>query len=270
MRDHLLIFIPQTLCNEQSGYIFGKIIYDEHSNVKKIYIIGVRKASMNLNKSTLDTIGYYSNMNHVIKESDRKHPDWIHIISQSCQNGQNNEKYQIANVILNNRNVDISRTRTIIVIYDQRALQETELFESKITLGDHFYELAKLIQSKKVMDELRIKSKSVCIKETLLAYNLTFYMYLVLLLTKITEKLLPVLKYSSLGLHVHGWLENIKWMLITIIQNKGFTLKTGNYVLAIIIDIALGIFILRLLEYYIEDTTPSQFLLNNAEVSLNI
>lgn len=269
MTNNLLVFIPQGLHIEQSGYVSGKVIHDTHNNMKKIYIIGLRKiGSLELTKCTLDTIGCFTNFSNMTKESlDRKHSDWIHITVKSSRDEASTE-YYLTNIILNNVRVDLSTTHTIIILYDQQALQETELFKSKAVSGDHFYELTKLIQSKK--DELRVKSRFTHIKETLLTYHMLFYLYPVLLLSKVTEKLLLVLRYSFLGLHVYGWLENIKWMLVTVIRNKGFTLKTGNYAWAIIIDIALGIFVLRLLRYYIEDTLPSQLLLNNAEASLKI
>ncbi|EFN84829.1 phosphatidylinositol N-acetylglucosaminyltransferase subunit Q isoform X2 [Harpegnathos saltator] len=264
MTNNLLVFIPQGLHMEPSGYVFGRVIHDTQNNTKRIYIIGLRKVgSLESIKCALDTIGCYTNPSNVSKESlDRKHSDWIHI-TVKCFRNEIRTEYCLTNIILNNVNIDPLTIRTIIVLYDQRALRETELFESKTISGDHFSELAKLIQGKK--DELRVKSRFIRIKETLLTYHMLFYLYPVLLLSKVTGKLLLVLRYSSLGLHVHDWLENIKWMLVTVIRNKGFTLKTGNYAWAIIIDIALGIFVLRLLRYYVEDTLPSQLLLNNAE-----
>lgn len=262
MLHNLLVFIPEKLCAKQSGYLLGKVIYDAHSNLKKFYIISLSKAgSTESIKCTLDTIGYYSNINNGAKEFlDYKHSDWVHIAAKRSQNTE--DEFCLTNIVLNNKRIDLSTIRATIILYDHRALQETELFESKAASGDHFYELAKLIQSMK--DELRTKSKFVCIWETLLTCHIFLYLYPVLWLSKITEKLLPVLKYSSLGLHVYSWLENIKWMLITILHDKNFKLKTGNYALAIVIDIALGIFVLQLLQYYIKDQ-PSQLLLNNAE-----
>lgn len=264
MINNLLIFIPQELCVKQSGYMFGKVIHDKHSNLKKFYIINLPKiGSSELTKCTLDTIGYCSNMNNEAKEFlDYKHSDWVHVTTKCSENAQ--EEYYLANIILDNKRIDLSTICATIILYNNRALQETELFRSRAASGDHFYELTKLIQSMK--DELKIKSKFVCIWETLLTYHIFFYLYPVLWLSKITKKLLPVLKYSSLGLHVYNWLENIKWMLITILHEKNFKLKTGNYALAIVVDIALGIFVLQLLQYYIEDQ-PSQLLLNNAEVN---
>ncbi|XP_018308452.1 phosphatidylinositol N-acetylglucosaminyltransferase subunit Q [Mycetomoellerius zeteki] len=263
MTSNLLIFIPQMLCTEKSGYVLGKVIHDTCSGLKKFYIISLRKMGpVESTKSALDVIGYHSNENEAIEEFlERKHANWVHIVTKPSEDGRDKD-YCLLNITLNNKKVDLSAMRTTIVLYNQRALQETELFESKTTSGDHFHELAKLVQSKK--DELDVKSRFVRIWESLLIYHMSFYLHLVLLLSKVTNRLLPILKYSSLGLHIHDWLENVKWMLATVIRNRGFKLKTGNYALAIVIDMALGIFVLRLLRYYIEDQ-PSQLLLNNAE-----
>ncbi|XP_036143285.1 phosphatidylinositol N-acetylglucosaminyltransferase subunit Q isoform X2 [Monomorium pharaonis] len=209
-------------------------------------------ASELANRSTLGVIGYYSNGNEEAP-LERKHPNWVHIATRPSAG----DEYRLTSVVLNNKRMDLSATRTTLILYDRRALQKTELFERSATSSDHFHELARLIQSKE--DELRIKSTS------LLTYHISFYLlHPILLLSKIMEGLLPILKYSSLGLHVYDWLENVKWMLATVVRDGSFKLKTGNHALAIVIDVALGIFVLRLLRYYIEDQ-PSQFLLNNAE-----
>lgn len=267
MSSNLLIFIPRTLYGEQFGYILGKVVHDTCSDLRKFYVVSLRRAALvELTKSTLDVIGYYSNGNSAIEEPlERKHPNWVHIVKKPSKNERDDE-YYLLNVTLNNKKLALSAMRTMLILYDQRALLETELFESKTASGDHFHELARLIQSKK--NELKTKSRFVRTWETLLVYHLALYLYPVLLLSRVTERLLPVLKYSSLGLHVHDWLENVKWMLATVIRNRNFKLKTGNYALAIVIDMALGIFVLRLLQYYIKDQ-PSQLLLNNAEASLD-
>ena len=268
MTNNLLIFIPQTLCTEKSGYVLGKMIHDTCSDLKKFYIISLRKMDpVESTKSTLDIIGYHSNENEAIDEFlERKHANWVHIVTKPSEDGQDKE-YCLLKITVNNKKINLSAIRTMIVLYNQRALRQTELFESKTTSGDHFHELAKLVQSKK--DELKIKSRFVCIWEILLIYYVSFYLHIVLFLSKATDRLLPILKYSSLGLHIHDWLENVKWMLATIIRNRGIKLKTGNYALAIVIDMTLGILVLQLLRYYIEDQ-PSQLLLNNAEASLDI
>lgn len=260
-----MIFIPHELCMEEPGFVLGKVVYDTRSDIKKFYIVTVRKEKtgpLELTKSPLGVIGYYSEVTNkkIAEFANLKLSDYIHITAKSSKTD-----YYLKNIVLNNKKVNLANTRTTIILYCQRALLDTELFESKAKSGDHFYELTKLIQSKK--DELRTKSSFQHIWETILRSLMLFYLYPVLLIFKVIEKLLSILKYSYLGLHMYGWLENIKWMLLTVIHDRGFKLKTANYGLAIFIDMALGIYVLRLLQYYVDDQ-PSQLLLNNAEVSL--
>lgn len=260
----LLIFIPDGLYKEKPGYMFGKVVYNDNTGVKKFYVIGISKVD-NL-KSNTTLIGYYSAAEHKRGYVDKKYLDWINIcLHPKFSFDENNYDYCIKGIIVNNKKISTLHCHTVITVYDQVVLRETELFSQRATSENHFYELMKIIQSKQIERELRKKGKFTYIKETLLIYHMFLYFYPVLLLSKITSKLLPVLKYSFLGLHVHGWLENVKWMLIAIIKNKRFTLKTGNYVFALIIDMLLGIFILQLLLHYFEYTSPSQILLSNAE-----
>lgn len=265
----LLIFVPNTLYKEKPGYLFGKVIYDDNKEVKKFYVIGVCKAdNLEIMKCNTSIIGYYSGAEYKHGYIHKRCADWINIWLQSNVSLQGmNYDYSIKSIIANNKKMSTSHCHTVITIYDQVALRETELFLQTTRSGNHFYELMKIIQNKQVEGELRRKGKLTYIKETLLVYHMLLYFYPVLLLSKITNKLLPILRYSFLGLHVNGWLENIKWMLITVIKNKRFTLKTGNYVFALIIDMLLGIFLLHLLLHHFEYTSPSQILLINAEAS---
>ncbi|KAL2736143.1 phosphatidylinositol N-acetylglucosaminyltransferase subunit Q [Vespula maculifrons] len=147
------------------------------------------------------------------------------------------------------------------------ALQETELLIAKTTSNDHFYELMKILQMEEVKYSIKKKSKFVSIKETFIYYHTYLCLIPILFFLKITNKLLPILKYSSLGLHLNGWLENAKWILINIIQKKRITLKTGSYISATIIDILFGVIVLQLSLCYFNDISPSEVLLKNAEAS---
>ncbi|XP_076235041.1 uncharacterized protein LOC143179612 [Calliopsis andreniformis] len=262
---NLLIFIPDSLYKEKPGYVFGKVIYDGNKGVNKFYIIGISKVdNLDMIKCNSNIIGYYSGTEHKRGYVDKKYLDWINISLQpNISSKEINYDYNIKAIIVNNKRVSTLHCHTVITIYDQVALSRTELFHQ--TFGNYFYELMKIVQSKQIEGELKKKGKFTYIKETLLVYHMLLYFYPVLFLNKVTNKLLPILKYSFLGVHVNGWLENVKWMLITIIKNKRFTLKTGNYAFALIIDMLLGIFILQLLLHYFEYTSPSQILLNNAE-----
>ncbi|XP_017797771.1 PREDICTED: phosphatidylinositol N-acetylglucosaminyltransferase subunit Q [Habropoda laboriosa] len=262
----LLIFLPNGLYKEQPGYLFGKTVYDDNTGVKKFYVIGVYKIDRLETMKYASIIGYYCSMEHKRSYIDKKYLDWISISLHPTFSFRNNiYDYNLKSIIVNNKKISTSHCHTVIIVYDQLALKETELLNQKTVSGDHFYELMKFIQNKQVEKQIQKKGRWTYIKETLLIYHMFLYFYPVLLLTKITNKLLPILKYSFLGLHVNGWLENIKWMLITVIKNKRFTLKTGNYAFALIVDMLLGICMLQLLLHFFEYTSPSQILLNNAE-----
>ncbi|CAL7934906.1 unnamed protein product [Xylocopa violacea] len=261
----LLIFLPSRLYKEKPGYLFGKTVYDDNAEVKKFYVIGVCKVDNIETIKSANIIGYYSGIEHR-GCVDKKYFDWIDIcLHPSVSSKDNSYDYSIKGITVNNKEISTLHCHTVIIVYDQLALKETELFTQKAVSGDHFYELMKIVQNKEVEEEIQKKGKCTYIKEAFLVYHMLLYFYPILFLSKVTNRLLPILKYSFLGLHINGWLENVKWMLITIIKNKKFTLKTGNYVFALIIDMLLGIFILRLLLYYFEYTSPSQILLNNAE-----
>lgn len=260
----LIVFIPQTFHAEEPGYIFGKIIYDRCKDVKKYYIVGVYKTDIEINKS-VNLIGYYYSTNYTTKSIDKKCTEWMDIrlftVNSSCKIDY---YYQLENIISSNKKRCAPLSSTIIIIYDQLALQETELFVAK-TPNDHFYELMKILQTEKVRNIIKAESKFSSIKKIIMHYYAYMYLLPTLLFLKITNKLLPILKYSALGLHLNGWLENIKWILINIIQTKRITLKIGNYITATIIDIILGILVLQLLLEYFNDVSPSQVLLTNAE-----
>ncbi|KAI4482825.1 hypothetical protein M0804_008678 [Polistes exclamans] len=264
----LLIFIPQTFNAEKPGYVFGKIVYDKHRDIKKYYIIAIcEKDVIEINKS-VNLIGYYYNTNYITENLDKKCIDWMNIylvaVNSSCNT---NYYYCIENIISNNRKINLSSNSMVIIIYDLLALQETELFASKTTSNDHFYELMRILQTEEVKHSIKVKSRLDSIKETVIHYYTFFCLIPILFFLNMTNKLLPVLKYSSLGIHLNGWLENVKWILINIIQKKRITLKTGNYIIATIIDILLGVIVLKLSLCYFNDISPSQVLLRNAEAS---
>lgn len=266
----LLVFIPQTFYVEKSGYVFGKIIYDKNGDMKKYYIVGICEKDINEINKSVNLIGYYYNTNYIIENVDRKYIDWMDIYltieNSSCNIDYN---YCIKNIISNNKKICLSSCSIIIIIYDLLALQETELLVAKTTSNDHFYELMKILQTEEVKYSIKMKSNFVSLKETFIYYHAYLCLIPILFFLKITDKLLPILKYSSLGLHLNGWLENAKWVLINMIQKKRITLKIGSYISATIIDILFGIIVLKLSLCYFNDVSPSEVLLKNAEVSVD-
>lgn len=265
----LLVFIPNNLLNEKIGYIHGKVIYDHESDSKKFYILGIQ-ATIGSLKSNNDIIGYYSGLEDVIID-EKKLNDWIHVSLKPLEYSEiTTLEYCLKDVILDNKKFDNYVEHKVIIIYDQLALCKAELFKNQNISGNHFLELKEIVEKKIMDNKLKNNNYLETIKETWLMYILWICMYPILLLCKIANKLLPILKYSALGLHLNSWLEHFKWMLLTIIQDKRFNLKTTNHIIATILDVLLGILALQLLLHCIGETLPSQILLDNAEASENI
>lgn len=263
----LLVFIPKWFYDQKPGYMFGKVTYDKNNDAKKFYIVGLKS---NIEKSTEDLIGYYSGTSVTNGFADKRFTNWINVSlhGASFKSSLKSQKhdYCLNSVIVDRLEITHLSYHTVIIVYDQLALFEAELFTIKLPTGDHFGELKQILHSDSIEKKLNKKSIFRWTRESFLNLLIFLFLYPILLCCKLTEKLLPAFKYSSLGMHLNEWLKNAKWALITIKQNRKFTLKTGNYVLAVILDMLFGILILRLILHNTGDLPPSQILLDNAEV----
>ncbi|XP_046741201.1 phosphatidylinositol N-acetylglucosaminyltransferase subunit Q isoform X2 [Diprion similis] len=267
MTKTILVFVPKELCHEKPGYTFGRVVYDSWNDSKKFFIVGVRKVdSGNAVQSNSDLIGYFSGSDNTHEYLDKTLSDWINVyLSPNSQSNAINYEYCIRDVLVDSAKITPSAYHTVIIIYDQTALLQAELLVNKAPSGDHFQELKQTLQQRSIKDEINRKSKINLIGEILLTYHALFLLYIMQFLYKIASKLFPVLKYSALGLHMHSWLENGQWTLTTIVQRKKITLKTGNYIVAMVLDVLLGILLLQFLLENIGHAPPSRVLLNNAE-----
>ncbi|KAF7993077.1 hypothetical protein HCN44_005858 [Aphidius gifuensis] len=250
----LLVFIPDNLTIEKTGYIYGKVIYDNKRDCKKFYIIG----TTNEKKITSNIIGYYSN-DKIELCCPKKINDWIQISNNNTSNN-----YFINNIIINNEKLSLKFDDNVIIIYNKIELINAEFLDKNLR-GSDFLELKEILEKNIKNDKLIKKSLINNVNEKLLIYSVLLFLYPILFLSKITNKLLPVLKYSTLGMHVNGWLDNAKWMLSTILQEKKFNLKIKNHIIATLVDVSLGILALRLLLHSIGGTPPSKILLDNTE-----
>lgn len=260
----LLVFIPNNFSYEKSGYINGKVLYDHDSDSKKFYVISI--CTNDSQESNSELIGYYSAAENASRRL--RINDWIEI---TLKPGSTNDTlyYSVKNVIVDTKTVEKFSYHTVIINYDQKALIKSELFRTQNFPGNHFLDLKDILEKKIREDKVKKVNYLLNCKETLLIYLSWMFLYPVLFLSKVTNILLPILKYSTLGLHLNGWLENTKWILMTIIQDKKFSLKTLNPIVAITLDILLGVFLIRFILQNIDDR-PSHVLLNNAEVIINL
>lgn len=258
MTKTILIFIPKEFSHEKGGYTFGKVVHDPSNDSKKYFIIGVRKIDSGSN----DLIGYFSTSSTSCGFVDKTLPDWVNIYL--CKPGS--YEYSARDIVLDGRKVSPTSHHTVIIVYDQMALLRSELLINKAPLGDHFQELKYILHNKPVEDEINKKSKFSLVREILLTYHALLFLYPVQFMAGIVDEILPVLKYSTLGLHLHSWLENAKWTLATIIKRKRITLRTGNYILAVMLDVLFGVLILQFLMDNVGHVTLSRNLFKNAEI----
>lgn len=262
----LLIFIPNRLCEEKAGQIFGQIVYDDINQVKKFYIIG-RQSSLPIIKNKTEILGYYSGSCTKNVQIDKKCANWISLYTKAENTNHLNYDYCLKNIFINGKNISPTMCHTMIIIYDQLSLIQSELFISS-TKKDHFVELQQLLKKKANQNEIRRKTLNDCTREFVLTNCAFLLFYPILFLSSVSKFLLPLSKYSTLGLHWNAWLENFNWMLNSIIHEKRISIKTGNYILAMIVDMILGILVLKFILFAIEDETPSSILLTNADVSI--
>lgn len=247
--------------------MFGEVVYDPSNESKKFYVIGVRQVdSSDGVKSNDDAIGYFYSENDVHGRPERASPNWINIYScPTFKSNSMNSEYRIRDVFIDDSEIAPSSYHTVFLIYDKTGLLQAELLINKAPSGDHFQELKEILQERSIKDEIN-ESESSLPKEISLVYVTLYLSYSIQFLCTITGKLLPIFKYSTLGLHMYSWLENANWTLNTIVEKKRITLKSGNYILAVMLDVLLGNLLLRFLLENIGHVLSSQILLNNAEV----
>lgn len=262
----LLVFVPNRLHQERPGYLIGRVVHDENRNTKKFYIL--RSVSKDYLSSTKnDVIGYFSSFESQCEHPNQSTCNWINVHLDESSSLKPNYNYCLGNIYMNNeKTVPTSLGSILIVVYDQNSFMKTELFNGS-THGDHFAELKSILQLEPIRNEIQGKSKLQQLRETMLAFFMLVLSYPVLHCYKVMSFMRQILKYSMLGTHLGSWFQNLVWITSTVAENKRVTLKTGNLMVTMVLDVLMGIFVLKILLYYIRDEAPSELLLVNAEAS---
>ncbi|XP_033215633.1 N-acetylglucosaminyl-phosphatidylinositol biosynthetic protein gpi1 isoform X2 [Belonocnema kinseyi] len=259
----LLVFVPSRFDSEEPGRMFGKIVNDKENSVSKFYIIGIQDFPLKINN---DILGYFSGTDKDNWQLSKSHSNWINLYLNPLERDTKiSYDYCLENIFIDNQKVSLETCHAMVIIYDQLSLLKSEIFVN-LTSKDHFSELKEILGKKAIQDEIQKKTWFNIVNEGFLINIALLFLYPIVFLCSVTNMLLPILKYSTLGLHVNGWLENLRWMLNSIIERRRITIKTGNHILATIVDVLLGILMLRLLSANIGNVVPSSILLDNADV----
>lgn len=260
---HVLIFIPNNLKEENPGYLFGTYVHDKEADLAKFYIIGtITETILPEEKTTNNVIGFYFSSEKNLNFSNVRLSNWLNLNN----NGQ--QKYALREIFIDNQKVDTKSLKYYFIIYDQDSMRKAELTCS--SSGEHFSKMKEILEVKDVHYEGQTKSNLNCFYETFLVWTMYAIFYPVLVGCKVMDCLGPVAKYSTLGSHLSCWFRNLKWMSSTVIANRKFSLKTGNLLLAVIVDIILGVFVLELILNNIQHKSLSLIMLENAEVCFEV
>ncbi|KAJ8665285.1 hypothetical protein QAD02_006947 [Eretmocerus hayati] len=262
----LLVFIPRDFHDKEPGCMYGNILQDPIQEISKFYIVGITESVQSITRAGHDLVplGYFYGTEKKREYWDKKLHNWIELYLYP-QNGTNYE-YCVRNTILKNQRLAPTSFHMVIILFDERCLLRAELYVDRVSL-DHFSELRSIL-SKKSITRNQEKLKTTCfarVKETIFTTVVLTFLFPTIWLCRATHVFSPVLKYSSLGLHLMAWFQNAEWMLSTLLKSKNFTLKTINYALAMFVDMILGLLMLELLQHFLEDSSPSEVLLNYAE-----
>lgn len=243
----IVIFLPRSICNSyEQCYLYG--FTEENTNLRTIdfYVHG------SLSQQTVvprdkDIIGYVKKKTNASGLSN-----WIFI---DVKNGEP----LIKEVVCNNIQIPVEKCRTLI--YDEAVFLKSELLISEDFTAnkstDHFKTLT--LSLKRTSEHQKLCEKG------LVSYSLTKPCVIKMLsffeaLLIITNKLLFVLKFSTLGLHFYDFFKNTYWALEELCKRKKVTLKTGNYFLGMCIDILSGVLVLHVFTAYIETSYLFDFI----------
>lgn len=265
----LLIFVPQSFFKEEPGCMYGTVLHEDEKNITKFYILGLTESVQFTQQSNngLVPLGYFYGREKKKEYWEKKLSNWIEL----CITPQTSSNYEffIRNIMLKNQKLALISCHAVVILYDEYYLLSAELLFDKIST-DHYSELRAILSKENIrknQDNLK-KAHFARINESIFSYVVIFFLYPIMWLCKGTNFINPILKYSSLGLHLAAWFENANWTLSTLLQTKRFTLKTTNYIVAMAIDMTLGLLLIKLILHFLKDSSPSDALLFQAEVKI--
>jgi len=262
--ETLLIFVPCALYNEKPGILCGVVHETKEECVKSYFIFGVTdRLSRNYGEEQCNIIGYYCGEG-LPSISLGKKSDWVLLGLCECE--------FVLREILNCGNVvDMCKPcRIVCIVYDHRKFIESEFLHQSLqhngtVYGNHFIMLASKLNSEVSFSDCGAHTFSLLMSKVLVSQHIIkLLLYLINILLSCITAMHPVLKYTTLGSHLQIFLQSLIWILQSCCSKKSLSVKVGNYIVAIIVDVCSGMLLL----YWITAVTssPSQLLLDSGEV----
>jgi hypothetical protein len=263
--ETLLIFVPCTLYNAEPGALYGVVQETKEECVKSFFVIG-KSEGLNINSGIeqCNTIGYYCKEGSPPSVSFGQKFDWVLLGVCGCE-------FILHEIFSGGNVVDTSKPcQTICIIYDGQQFLQSEFllhsFECDGSMyGDHFKMLAsKLNSAESFHDSGGHPLSSLILNNVVTQQIIKLLLCIVNILLSCITVMHPVLKYTSLELHLQIFLQCLIWILQSGTCKRKFSVKVWNYIFATIVDICCGMLLLYWLIGF--TSSPSQLLLESGEV----
>ncbi|RZF46736.1 hypothetical protein LSTR_LSTR002599 [Laodelphax striatellus] len=235
----VIVFVPSFIHDENSGFLFGSAhsYTDNQSEIKVIVVHG--KLQEDVHKENLESsniVGYFHSGHLSRSKFSSQKRDWVTLTLSIEQNNFSLKDAQIDGLT-------IQTDQCRLVVYDKDSFLKSELLSNQIESMrlDEIYNNHFLI----LLFSLKKASKVINPNPPPQVVLTLLYIFQSVLLY--SAKLLPVLKFSTLGLHFHKSFFNMAWAMSSL-SGKGLNLKVGNYILSVLLDIILGTFVLQFLQ----------------------
>uniref|UniRef100_A0A1B6MFZ7 Phosphatidylinositol N-acetylglucosaminyltransferase subunit Q n=1 Tax=Graphocephala atropunctata TaxID=36148 RepID=A0A1B6MFZ7_9HEMI len=227
----IVIFYPGNEFSER-GYLCGEVVVDELLKTKNYFIHEVQE---NLSNVADDVVGVIGSV--TLSKKRKKKGDWVKL--------RIHEKMPlVVDLVSDSAVMDCKECQ--LIVYDKLCFMRSELLlsescevPSEDTTEDHFKRLLKSLKHRQFLS--RKPSE----------FNPTVKFILVNVirglkcLDRFIDKFLFILKFSTLALHMSGFVRNAVWGLELSLQRKGFTtLKSGNYILGLVGDWLGGVLLI--------------------------
>jgi hypothetical protein len=263
--ETLLFFLPCALYKEEPGTLYGVVQESKEEYVKCYFIIGKTEGrNRNSGAEQCSIIGYYCKEDAPFSISSRQKLDWVLLGLCDCE--------FILHEVLNGGNVvDMTKPcQTVCIIYDHRKFINSELLlhgvdQDGSVYGDHFKMLASKLSSEVSLHDSGVHTFSSLILKSLVSQQIIKLLLCIInILLRCITYVHPVLKYATLVSHLQIFLQSLIWVLQSCSCKKNLSVKVGNYIVAIIVDICSGMLVL----YWLSAITssPSELLLESGEV----
>lgn len=255
----VVIFLPTFLYGSDSGLLHG--LYMQQNTVKVFYVTHLAKSCYSVSKTPKrkKCIGYYA------KNNDSEFNAFPSEKGNCLTLNFKDHSVVLTKLIINGNSVALVKgCRIICVFYDFQKFFASEILcegldNSTTSNSDYCRFLAnflKLDSGANPLESPKCLDFFVRVAQGTERYLLA-----------VTTFIKPVMKHTSTGLHLCNILNSAAWLFGHMAHFKKPTLKTGNFLLALLIDVLCGLVLVRVvIEPFTVNIPFSKILLDMAEV----